>query len=383
MINISDSLACSGCTACASVCKFQAISMEPDALGFLYPKVDGAKCVDCGLCNNVCAFQAPDERRQGWPQTYLMQHVNPCEVLKSKSGGAFVVLSDVILQHGGVVYGVKLNREYLAEHDSATTPLERDLFRGSKYIQSDIQGVFAKVKADLKEGKTVLFSGTPCQVAGLKAFIDERFIEKLYLIDILCHGVASPAIWKDYLHTIESQKKKKIQRCIPRDPKLGWDNSIDTFFFEDGTQYSSDYFTGYVYHKWITLRMSCSVCPFTSLNRVSDITIGDAWGAKKVEPEFDKDNLGGSIILVNTEKGRTIFKTAKSNMVVVPVDINKMMQPVLKSPTKFHPKRKALEDAYSKYGYTYVKFVYLNNTVVAVKTVIRRFLSQVKYSLIR
>lgn len=383
MINITDKTACSGCSACAAVCAHLAITMEPDDLGFLYPKVDPGKCVGCGLCERVCSFEAPDERAEGYPMTYLVKHKDDSEVRRSKSGGAFVVLSDVILKESGIVYGAKLNAEHLVEHSGASTALGRDEFRGSKYIQSDLRGIFARIKSELIAGRKVMFSGTPCQVAGLKSFIGAKLSDNLYLVDLLCHGVASPAIWRDYIRSIESRKGRKVVRCIPRNPRYGWDNNVDTFIFDDNSVYNSDYFTGYIYHKWITQRWACKVCPFTQLSRVSDVTIGDAWGADLVAPAFDKDNSGSSLVLVNTAKGKSLFEAASANMLSRPVDIHKMMQPVMIHPTAFHPKRQAFEAAYSKRGYQYVKLIYLNDTFVAAKAKIRRLLRNIKHVLVK
>lgn len=379
MIDITDKSTCSGCTACAGVCSHKAIVMKPDDLGFMYPQVDLDKCVDCGLCDKVCSFHKPPVRRKGYPKTFMVRHGDSSQLLRSKSGAAFVLLSDVILKDNGVVYGAKLNADLLVEHSSATTVTGRDEFRGSKYIQSDLRDTFLQIKADLRNNKKVLFSGTPCQVAGLKSFIGPKLSENLYLVDILCHGVASPAIWKDYVEEIELKKGQKIIRCIPRNPKFGWDNNIDTFILEDNTQYNSDYFTGYVYHKWITQRWSCEVCPFTSLDRVSDITLGDAWGVNQVAPELDKDRLGCSIVLINTEKGESIFEAASENMISMGVDINKMMQPVMRQPTALHSKRKALEKAYVTHGYRYVKLIYLNDTLVRIKSFIWQTLRKIKH----
>lgn len=179
------------------------------------------------------------------------------------------------------------------------------------------------------------------------------------------------------------KKGKKIVRCIPRNPKFGWYNNVDTFVFDDGTQYNSEYFTGYVYHKWITQRWSCSACPFTSLNRVSDITIGDAWGKDKAAPGFDDGGLGCSVVMVNTEKGRSLFKEAAGDMLMMPVDVSKLMQPVMMHPTAFHPKRQKFEDAYSSRGYRYARLRYLNAMYSNVKTGVRRSLSKVKQALVR
>lgn len=383
MIEITDKATCSGCTACEAICSRNAITMKADALGFLYPIVDSKKCVDCGLCSRLCAFKAPQQRHRQYPITYLLRHKNDTEVLKSKSGAAFVVLSDVILKQHGVVYGARMNSRHLVEHAAATNAEERDEFRGSKYIQSDLRGIFPKVRENLKAGQKVLFSGTPCQVAGLKAFIGERLSENLFTVDILCHGVASPAIWADYIATIEHRKRKKIRRCIPRNPRYGWDNNVDSFIFQDGSQYNSEYFTGYIYHKWISQRWSCDNCPFTNLNRIGDITIGDGWGANRAAPGFDKDNRGCSLVLINTAKGEQLFESASSNSVYIPVDLTQMMQPVLEHPTTLHPKRQAFENAYALHGYKYARILYLNNTWPALKLYVMRGLRKVKRMIVR
>lgn len=383
MINIIDRTKCSGCTACEAICPCNAISMEPDALGFKYPIVNQEKCIDCGLCIKVCSFNEVPDRAAGHPEVYLMQHINPAEVLKSKSGAAFVSISDFVLRKNGIVYGAQLNSEHLVEHSRATTFGERDKFRGSKYIQSDLKDVFVKIKADLKAEKTVLFSGTPCQVAGLKSYVGSNLARNLFLVDILCHGVASPNVWKDYIKYIEDKKKGKVLQCIPRNPKYGWYNNVDTYIFEDGSQYNSDYFTGYIYHKWITQRWSCSVCPFTNINRVSDITIGDAWGHGRVAPGFDMNELGCSLVLINNDKGRFLFNGAAETMRFMPVEINEMMQPVLKHPTAFHKKRQEFEEVYSAHGFRYAKFIYLNDTYSKMKTNFRRLLSRAKHFIVK
>lgn len=383
MIRITDKAKCSGCTACKSICSHSAISMQSDSMGFYYPHVDMSKCVDCGLCEKICPFHAQDSTFIRPQKTYLMRHKDSNELSKSKSGAAFVVLSDLILSRGGVVYGAQLNHEHLVEHSGAFDKLGRDKFRGSKYIQSNLNNIFPEIKERLKNNQIVLFSGTPCQVAGLKSYIGQRLSANLYLIDILCHGVTSPAIWKDYIHQLETKKGKKIERCIPRNPKYGWDHNIDTFIFDDGTQYDSDFFTGYVYHKWITQRWSCNKCPFTSLKRVSDITLGDAWGVNKVAPELDENNMGCSLVLINSEKGEELFEATSQNYISKAVNIQKMLQPVLKHPTTLHPLRQKFEDDYLEHGYKYVKSRYLDNRIVVIKSHIRKILSLTKHLILR
>ena len=164
---------CCGCTACASICAHRAISMRADRMGFLYPTVDTSKCVECGLCETICQFNKNYDKTYNLdnPIAYAVRHKNPDEILKSRSGAAFVAISDFILDQGGVIYGAGYKDHFTVSHQRATSKAERDLFRGSKYVQSDLTDIFYNVKKDLQDGKIVLFTGTPCQTSGLRSFI--------------------------------------------------------------------------------------------------------------------------------------------------------------------------------------------------------------------
>ena len=212
MINIKNPVDCCGCTACASICTHDAITMEPDVLGFLYPKVDLTKCTNCGLCEKVCSFNANYDKTLNLskPDVYGARHKDLMEVETSRSGAAFIAISDVVLMQGGVIYGAGYTDHFRIVHKRATTKEERDEFKGSKYVQSDLVGVFRRVKQDLKDGLIVLFSGTPCQTAGLNSYIGEKFRENLYLVDIICHGVPGPFIWRDYIKYVEEKQGDEI-----------------------------------------------------------------------------------------------------------------------------------------------------------------------------
>lgn len=233
MIKITNTADCSGCTACASICTHDAITMKPDVLGFLYPEVDETKCTNCGLCEKVCAFNDSYDKSLNYekPLAYATRHKNMHEVETSQSGAAFIAISDYILDMGGVVYGAGYTDHFRVIHKRATTKKERNEFKGSKYVQSDLTGIFRMVKKDLKDGLTVLFSGTPCQTAGLNAYIGKRLRENLFLVDLICHGVPSPFIWKDYLTYLEHKHGSSISYVNFRDKKYGWASSHETFNF--------------------------------------------------------------------------------------------------------------------------------------------------------
>lgn len=359
MINIKDPADCCGCTACASICNHDAITMEPDALGFLYPKVDESKCTDCGLCEKVCAFNDNYDKSLNLPKpdAYAARHKDMDEIMKSRSGAAFVAISDYILEQGGVVYGVGYKDHFRVAHKRATTKSDRDEFRGSKYVQSDLTGVFRQVKQDLMNGLTVLFSGTPCQTSGLNSYVGKKLRDNLVLIDIVCHGVPGPYIWRDYLTYLEKKKGDTITMVNFRDKeRFGWAAHKETFTFGGGYKMN---FT-YVFYQHIMFRHSCGKCHFCNTARPSDITIADFWGWEKTDPNFNQDNKGCSLVLVNTPKGREIFEAVKDKLNTIPAELDNCLQPNLQHPSVIHPKRMQFEKDYIKHGFEYVMYRYGN-----------------------
>ena len=297
---------CCGCSACYNICPQGAIIMKPDALGFLYPAIDEEKCIKCGLCKRVCAFNKNYEKSLNIsPIVYGARHKDINKVNNSRSGATFVALTDYILENGGIVYGVGYKDHFVVVHKRATDKLERDEFRGSKYVQSDLTDVFKHVKQDLIQGKKVLFSGTPCQTSGLNAFIGKRLRENLYLVDIVCHGVPAPYIWRDFLKYSEVQKGEKIIDVNFRDKtEVGWTAHIESLTYASGKRLARKYTRLFCEH--IMFRKSCGVCHFANTVRPSDITIADFWGWQKTDESFNKDDKGVSLVLCNTKKGRAI-----------------------------------------------------------------------------
>ena len=353
MIKINNPQDCCGCTACASICTHDAITMEPDALGFLYPKVDEAKCVDCGLCDKVCQFNDYYDRSLNLeqPVAYAARHKDMSEVMKSRSGAAFVAISDYILEQGGIVYGAGYKDHFRVAHKRATTKEERDEFRGSKYVQSDLTSVFRQVREDLKNGLTVLFSGTPCQTSGLNAYVGKKLRENLYLVDIVCHGVPGPYIWRDYLAYLEKKHGSRITYVNFRDKELyGWRAHKETFKFEMGGGKMN--FT-YLFYQHILFRHSCGVCHFTNLQRPSDITIADYWGWERTDKDFNADDKGCSLVLCNTEKGCQLFEAVKDRMDTIPAELANVMQSHLAKPSEIHPRRMDFEHYYTSKGFEY------------------------------
>lgn len=353
MIDIKNPEDCCGCTACASICTHGAITMSPDALGFLYPRVDETRCVGCGLCEQVCQFHDHYDKSLNLPQplAYAARHKDENEVMKSRSGATFVAISDYILEQGGVIYGAGYKDHFRVVHKRATTKEERDEFRGSKYVQSDMTGVFHQVKADLRNGMTVLFSGTPCQTAGLRSFVGEKNLGKLYLVDIVCCGVPGPYVWRDYVAWIEHKFGKKISFVNFRDKELyGWADQKETVLLEGEKDKRT--LTGYTeFYQNFIYRQSCGVCHFTNMQRPSDLTLADYWGWERISKDFNADNKGCSLVLCNTEKGCELFDKIKSRMNVIPANLNAVTQKHLSKPSSINPKRDFFECLYTGKGF--------------------------------
>ncbi len=361
MVAIKNPSECCGCTACASICNNNAISMQPDALGFLYPIIDKDKCTECGLCEKVCAFHDNYDKSMNLsePQAYATRHKNMEEVETSRSGATFIAISDYIIENGGIVYGAGYGEHFRVIHKRAITKEERNEFKGSKYVQSDLTSVFRQVKDDLKKGTIVMFSGTPCQTAGLHSFVGKKLRENLILVDIVCHGVPSPFIWNDYLKYLEKKHSDRICLVNFRNKEMyGWKAHIETFTFAKNVEPQKGSAFTFLFYKHIMFRHSCGACKYTNLQRPSDITIADFWGWQKTDPHINEDDKGVSLVLVNTEKGQKLFNTVKERLNVIPAELENCLQPNLKHPSIIHPKRMQFEKDYKKKGFEYVFYKY-------------------------
>lgn len=353
MLQIINPADCCGCTACESICPHDAINMHPDSLGFLYPDIDTMRCIDCGLCEKVCNFNGNYETPDNYDRPIAVgaRHKNPEEVATSRSGAVFIALSDYILEHGGIVYGVGYTGHFRVVHKRATTKVERNEFKGSKYVQSDLTGIFRQVRKDLTNGLTVLFSGTPCQTAGLNSFIGKRLRDKLILVDIVCHGAPGPNLWRDYLSLIERKQGDAISEVNFRDKQeFGWAAHHETFRFVK-TEGKMIFTT--LFYKHIMFRKSCGKCHYANTRRPSDITLGDFWGWEKTDSNFNKDDKGVSLILINTPKGRELFETVKDRMKVMPAELENCLQANLCHPSAFHPEHDRFVQDYCERGFEY------------------------------
>ncbi len=292
MIHIDDKHNCCGCSACQQICPKQCISFERDYEGFLYPSVNREVCIECGLCERVCpVLNQGDVIRP--ISTFAAKNCDEYIRINSSSGGIFYALAEKIIKEGGIVYGARFTEELSVEHGVAHDFEDISEFRGSKYLQSMMNDTFKEIRSNLNKGIKVLFSGTPCQVVGLRNFLQKSY-DNLTLIDFVCHGVPSPSVWQDYLHSFSDIY---IDSAAFRDKGQGW-HRFGIF--------SDDHYMQ-VFLSNLSLRPSCYSCPSKQGRAGSDITLGDFWGIEHIDPEID-DDKGTSLVLINTLKGEKFFK---------------------------------------------------------------------------
>ena len=304
---------CTGCGACYNICPAGAITMKAGSEGFLFPEIDARRCVYCSKCLKVCqAAREPSLREK--QDCYALALKDSSLRGKSSSGGAFTLLASYVLDRGGMVCGAVFSEDYSeVYHCWAGDKSSLGPMRGSKYVQSDTRRTYAETKDYLKAGRYVLYTGTPCQIYGLRCFLGCDH-EKLITADIVCHGVPSPYVYKKYLSEI--RKDRSIVRLDFRDKeKWGW-GTATSLFFSDGTAYYNDCYKDPYWRSFLSglsTRKSCGSCRFASIHRTGDLTIGDFWGVFELDKSCD-DGKGTSLLLVNSTKGKRVFREIRSGL---------------------------------------------------------------------
>lgn len=353
MIRITDRSRCCGCTACASACPHDAIVMKPDEMGFLYPYVLHDRCVDCGLCERVCAFTETSDKDEVPSVAFGVRNRDLETLLSSRSGGVFPAIAEKIVSDGGTVYGAAFDEGFRVVHKRAVDMAAVKEFSGSKYVQSGLEGIFALVKDDLRSGKKVLFSGTPCQTAGLKSFLNESLTRNLYLVDIVCHGVPSPVVWEDYVRYQTDRIGGRLTEVSFRDKRLfGWKEHVESF--RSGDKVLTDRSFTHLFYEHVMLRDSCHACPYASVRRVSDMTLADFWGWQDVLPGFNDDDRGVSLVICSTAKGREMLAEASGYLDIEEVSLRRCLQPNLVRPSRPGRNREAFMRDYPVKGLEYV-----------------------------
>lgn len=313
-INIVNESDCCGCNACVQACSLGCIRMKSDNKGFWYPSIDTERCIDCGKCVSVC--QMFDEAYNNTAKlenikVYAIKHKDDAVRKKSSSGGMFTALSDYIIAHGGIVYGAAYDENFNVIQASAASSNERNKMRGSKYVQSYVGNSYRETEHFLKQGKLVLYTGTPCQIAGLYKYLGSQY-DNLFTCDLVCHGAPSPEVLKKYIEYVQIRANDKIKNINFRHKMRGWNDLILMIDFDNGSYsnlLSCDPY-GKIFLDNIDLRPVCYQCKYATVSRPADITLGDYWGINRSMPDFN-DNKGVSLVFINTKKGELLFENIR------------------------------------------------------------------------
>lgn len=335
---------CTGCSACYSACPKDAITMMQNNEGFLYPSIDIKKCIKCGICEKTCpVLNSKNNNVNQNRKAFAVINKNEEIRKESSSGGVFTAIAEQIINQKGVVFGAKFTEEFSVVHGWTNSIEGLSAFRGSKYVQSSINNSYREAKCLLDKSRIVLFTGTPCQIAGLRSFLGKDY-ENLICVDFICHGVPSPLLWKKYVLFQEKKFASQIVKTAFRQKNEGWKLYSLSFTFANDSEYSAtlkkDYYMQ-LFLKNVCLRNSCYNCSFKNFKSNSDVTIGDFWGINNICPEFD-DDKGTSFVIVNSKKGGNLFNSILSycNSKEVLYDEVKKYNPSLYTSVKKTSKRK-------------------------------------------
>jgi len=329
VINVDDKVNCCGCEACFNVCPSKCITMENDEEGFLYPKVNNSLCTGCGLCENVCPIinyvQHGENNKQ---EGYILQHKNDEICKQSTSGGAFTGIATYVINHGGIVFGVEMSDDLIVKHACAEKIEELSKFRNSKYVQSRIGTIYQNVKEELDKDRMVCFSGTPCQIEGLRHYLRKKY-SNLVLVDVVCRAVPSPGIWNKYVN-YETNNIGGIASVRFRDKTLGYQYSTMELRAKNGKIFRS----GIESQPWLRMffsgmiiRPSCTECKFRNRYRNSDLTIWDCFNSYRFDKNMN-ERRGTTRVLVHTENGKNIIEGIKNSYIITQQDATILVRDV-------------------------------------------------------
>lgn len=316
MIKLSNKANCCGCEVCVNICPQKCIKMIEDSEGFRYLEIDYNKCIDCGLCEKRCPFIKEAKKDYIKSLEFYAGYNKDNDILKqSSSGGIFWLLAQNIILKNGIVYGVTQNDTYDVCFQRATKIEQCINFRGSKYLQAKINGIYKMVKEDLENKSVVLFSGTPCQIAGLYNYLNKKY-DNLYTCDVVCHGVPSNKVYNKFIKYIEDKNKKKVKNIKWRDKVCGWGPNRITIYFDDNssittTSKNNMFQNGFLNNLY--LRPSCYECKYAKLPRIGDISLADFWGYEGNLKQIN-NNKGISAIIISSDNGKKLFNEIKDNI---------------------------------------------------------------------
>lgn len=341
---------CTGCMACVQICAKNAIKMQKESDGFWYPVVNTEKCVNCGACTKACPMETEVSVLEDEPEVYAVWNKDEMVRESSSSGGVFRVLGKYIVNSGGAVYGAEWNKRFEVVHSRKDTVDSLKDLSGSKYVQSYIGDCYTEVKKDLQNGKGVLFSGTPCQIAGLRGYLGREY-EQLVTCELVCHGVPSPGVFADYIKRMEESHSSKVCGMTFRNKAAERSQNIK-IDFENGAEYrTEDPMKDWYYRAFLAgviLRENCYDCHFVGVKRRADITLGDFWGLSDVEGKMEYPSL----LWINSAKGRAVWEKIKDDFYVVqrPKEEAVAGNIHFRRSTPCHPKREAFFGKYKEQG---------------------------------
>ncbi len=319
---------CCGCGACIQACSRSCIIMDVDVEGFSYPKINCSTCIDCHVCETVCPIlskkQKSDSEIKKISTAYAAYSTDETIRLMSSSGGIFTHLAEHIIEQGGAVFGASFSKDLKSVNHILVEDTESlSKLRGSKYLQSNINNTYKMTKLILNSGRMVLYSGTPCQIAGLFGYLRKEY-ENLYTLSVICHGVPSPKLWRSYVEYREKLAKGKAQRINFRDKTSGWSEFNIRFYISNQNEYRETHnFDPYMQcflNNWC-LRPSCYSCNFKGVYQKADITLGDFWGIDNIAPEMN-DDKGTSLVICHSERGNQLLNSISNKLNIKKVDIN-------------------------------------------------------------
>ncbi len=379
---------CTGCGACACACSQKAIAMVKNAEGFLYPEIKSDKCTHCGNCSEVCHLQQQSKNNVFEQSVYACQIKDSQMLIHATAGGFFPLLAKTIIEQGGIVYGCSWDSDMNAVHNGGTTVDAIKEFSGSKYLQSNTTKVFPEICEHLKNGKKVLFSGTPCQVDSVLRYCRNLDCSNLITVDVPCYGVPSQSVFSAYIEKLNKKNNAKVIDFRFRDKRhYGWSHTtFITFKRDDGTCFEIeeadhnkiDYYK--MFGNRNCYRKSCYQCLYNTLERVSDFTTGNYWGIERKSHVFDATR-GVSMVIINSEKALKIFESIKVDMITEErtakdaVDSNEALTKV----TAYPNHRDDIYKSFAKHGFDGMfKRYYKPNPITRIKTMARKFLKKMR-----
>ncbi len=358
---------CTGCRVCEKICPKKAITMGYDREGFLSPNINNDKCINCNLCVKKCP-QENEILASGKQVSYLGVLKDKNILIKSTSGGAFMAFASMIINKGGVVYGCSFTNSFEVEHERIDNQEKLKRLQGSKYVQSNVKSTYEQVKIDLKTGKYVLYSGTPCQIAGLYSYLNKNY-ENLYTIDLICHGVPSPLMFKKYIEWKEKSIGGKITEYSFRYKEDGYGGRYLVRIKNNNKIKQLPIMLdpyGDAFLKGKTFRESCYRCKYAKSNRVADITIGDLWGSEDIKTNIDMKS-GVSLIITNSYKGKQLFDLSKDKLHYNEINLEKVKK---YNECLNHPVKRPESRDYIYKGYEEEKY-FCENLKVGIKLKLR------------